>query len=170
MSIEYSFPEAFIEGVEGDKYIVENTSGYILVGGSKQIHRGRRLFGHVPYEKTIELAVDLVKPVITNSIIVIPHYTGEEIMNGVLVEKDTKPCLMEVKGSSPLLQINEGSMVEEGDRIGLVLTGKGEVHNVFSPCSGRVVLIVNYTWEKPEKYIIVVVGEDEAREIRIRKG
>jgi hypothetical protein len=91
-------------------------------------------------------------------------------MEGLLVEDTARPCLIEVKGHRPHVFLREGDSVREGDKIAYVITSKGEVRTIRSPCEGVVVLVVNFPWERPEKYVIVVVSRDECREISIRKG
>lgn len=103
------------------------------------------------------------------SFIVIREY-GKEPLRGLLIEKNTRPCLIEIKGYKPLVLTTEGKKIDKGDKIAYVITNKGEVRVIRSPCSGVVVLVINLPWEKPEKYILVVVGENEYRQIIIRKN
>ncbi len=169
---KYSFPEVFIRDEFGDKYIVRRDNEYVLIEGKNEdiTTSYSEFYGHIMYEDVVAKAIDLVKPLITRDIIVIPQYTSEEYMNGLLIKNNTKPCLIEVKGFSPMIFINEDEIIDYGDKIAYIVTGKKEVRTVKSPCKGRVVLVVNFPWEKPERYLIVVVRPDEARRIRIRKS
>ncbi|MET1160722.1 MAG: DUF2118 domain-containing protein [Thermoprotei archaeon] len=165
--IEYAFPEIFVENTDSSNYIVELESGVYVLAKTKP-SKYTRFFGHIIYEKALEY-VDLTAPLIKNSMIIVPKFSGSET-KGILVEKGIKPCLAEIRGYKPLLTIREGSSVNEGDKIAYIITGKGEVRTYRSPCSGVLVLAVNIVWEKPEKYILVFVGKNDAREITIREN
>ena len=165
---DYSFPEVFVENVESEKYIVEVDENTYIVTSELSRYKYGRLYGHVIYEDILNY-IDLVKPVITRSIIIVKKYSGG-VMNGILVEKGVSPCLIEVRGYKPVVFLEEGDEVEEGDKIAYVITNKGEVRVIRSPCTGVVVLIINITWERPEKYIVVVVSRDEFRQITIRES
>ncbi len=167
---KYSFPEVFVRNQHGDKYIVRRGDEYLLVEDKNIVASSSEFYGHVMYEDVVEKAIDLIEPLITRDIIIIPRYTNEEFMNGLLVKNNTKPCLIEIKGSSPIIFINEDEIIDYEDKIAYIVTGKREVRTVKSPCKGRVVLVVNFPWEKPERYLVVVVRPDEVREIRIRKS
>ncbi len=165
----YSFPEVYVEDIESDKYIVLLNGEYILTSDKEKISASSRRYGHILYENVVEKAIDLTTPLITREVIVIPHYTGEEYMKAYIIPRNTKPCLIEVKGYSPYVFVDELDEVDEKSKIAYIVTGKNEVRTIRSPCRGVVVLVVNFPWEKPERYIIVVVGRDELREITIRK-
>ncbi len=167
---KYSFPEVFVRNQHGDKYIVRRGDEYLLVEDKNIVASSSEFYGHVMYEDVVEKAIDLIEPLITRDIIIIPRYTNEEFMHGLLVKNNTKPCLIEIKGSSPIIFINEDEIIDYEDKIAYIVTGKREVRTVKSPCKGRVVLVVNFPWEKPERYLVVVVRPDEVREIRIRKS
>ncbi len=140
---------------------------YILVT-KRENYRYKRFFGHIIYEHVLDY-IDLVKPLILNSFIVIKKF-GEDPMNGLLVEKNISPCLVEIRGHQPLVFVNEGDEIEEGDKIAYTITNKSEIRVTRSPCSGIVVLVINLPWERPERYILVVVGKNECRQITIRKS
>jgi hypothetical protein len=167
---EYSFPEVFLENISSDKYyIVEKNNEYILTDKLEKYTGYKRFFGHIIYEDILNY-IDLTKPLITKSLIIIPRFNPEEEMKGLLVEKNTSVCLIEVKGVQPYVFPRESDFIEENEKIAYIVTGKGEVRVIKSPCKGIVLLIINLPWEKPEKYILVVVDRDAARQITIRKG
>jgi len=165
----YAFPEIFVEGEKGEKYIIRQNNEYYLVE-----HRIPKnydtIYGHILYEDIIEKAIDLLSSRTTREFIVIPKYTGAKEMQAYLVKADINICLVEVKGISPYVLINEEDIIDEGDKIALIITGKNEVRVVRSPCKGVPVLIVNFPWEKPERYIIVVVDKNDVRRITVRKS
>lgn len=169
---KYRFPEVFVEGIENSKYIVEIDDQYILVLSRDVLDKYsgcKRVFGHIVYEDIAEY-LDITKPATTKSFIIIPEYSGEEIMKGFLVEENTDICLIEVKGVQPYVFPREGEKVKERDKVAYIITGKGEVRVVRSPCEGMVLLVINFPWEKPERYILAVVNKDDVREITIRKS
>ncbi len=165
---EYAFPEVFVEGVESNKYLLETINGDYVIVDDKDRYSYSRFFGHILYEDVLKY-IDVIRPAITKSLIVVKKYQRKE-MTGLLVERDVIPCLIEIRGYRPVVFINEGDHVEEGDKISYVITNKGEVRVERSPCSGVVLLVINIAWEKPEKYIVVVVGRDEFRQITIRES
>ncbi len=167
---EYSFPELFLENTPSDKYyIIEKNNEYILVEKPRKYTGYKRFFGHIIYEEILSY-MDSTKPFITKSLIVIPRFNPDEEMKGLLVEKNTSVCLVEVKGVQPYVFPHESEFIEENEKIAYIVTGKGEVRVVKSPCRGIVLLVINLPWEKPEKYILVVVDKDATRQITIRKG
>ncbi|MEM1533488.1 MAG: DUF2118 domain-containing protein, partial [Desulfurococcaceae archaeon] len=59
-------------------------------------------------------------------------------------------------------------VISVGDKLASIVTGKGDVRTYRTSCSGIVILVVGYVWLKPEKYIVVTVGEEHARRISIK--
>ncbi|ADI32729.1 DUF2118 family protein [Staphylothermus hellenicus] len=168
---KYRYPEIFVEGVEGDKYILEINGHYALAFTKEDIDNVnyKRVFGHIVYEHIINY-IDLVKPATKKAFIVIPEYSGEKEMKGFLIDENKKLCLIEVKGVQPYVFPREGDVIEERDKVAYIITGKGEVRTIRSPCKGVVLLVINFPWEKPERYVLAVVNKDDIREIIIRKS
>ncbi|ABN69924.1 conserved hypothetical protein [Staphylothermus marinus F1] len=169
---KYRYPEVFVEGVESDKYVLEINEHYILVLTKEDLEKYvnyKRVFGHIIYEHIINY-IDLVKPATKKAFIVIPEYSGEKEMNGFLIDENKKLCLIEVKGIQPYVFPREGDEIEERDKVAYIITGKGEVRTIRSPCKGVVLLVINFPWEKPEKYVLAVVNKNDIREITIRKS
>jgi len=165
---EYFFPEVYVEGLApANEYVVEIDGDYFL-SKTYSVPGAKRFFGHIIYEDILNY-IDLTEPRIRRSFILIKKY-GPQIMSGILVEENTKPCLMEVRGRQPIILISEGDEVSERDKIAYTITNKGEVRTFRSPCTGLLVLNINIPWERPEKYILVVVSKNECREITIRKS
>ncbi len=162
----YEFPEVFVKGVSGDYYIVLESGVYRF---SKQ-PCGEEFYGHIVYEDVIDKAVDLVEAVVVKDFIVIPRYRAKGDLDALHIPSNTRLCIMEVKSLHPYVFVDEGDFVGKGDRIAYMVTGKGEVRVYKSLCSGIVVLVVNITWERPERYIIVVVGESDVRRITVKRG
>lgn len=167
---KYAYPEVFVQGVASSPLILKRKNEYILVTEPPTEKEYDEIYGHIIYENVLDLALNLVKPEITRELIVIEEFTGKNEMRGLIIPASTKPCLIEVKGASPYVFFKEGDEVKEGDKLAYVITRKGEVRVIRSPCEGIIILNINITWEKPEKYIMVVVGKDELRQITIRKG
>lgn len=167
---KYAYPEVFVRGITYSPLILKRKNEYILVAELPTEEEYDEIYGHIIYENVLDLALDLVKPEITKELIVIKEFTGKDEMKGLIIPEGIKPCLIEVKGASPYVFYNEGDEIREGDKLAYVVTRKEEVRVIRSPCEGIVVLNINITWEKPEKYIMVVVGKDELRQITIRKG
>jgi len=165
---DYAFPEVYVEGVTpSNEYVVEINGSYLLAK-TPDFENAKRFFGHVVYEDILN-SLDLIEATVKQSFLVIRKY-GLPLMEGLLVEKNTKLCFIEVRGRYPVVFVSEGDNVDVGDKIAYIVTGKGEVRVVKSPCSGIVVLSINITWERPEKYILVVVDRNECRRVTIRKS
>ncbi len=168
---KYAYPEVFVQGIASSPLILKRKNEYILVTEQPTDEEEYdEIYGHIIYENVLDLVLDLIKPEITRELIVIKEFTGKDEMKALLIPKGIKPCLIEIKGASPYVFYNEGDEIKEGDKLAYVVTRKGEVRVIRSPCEGIVVLNINITWEKPEKYIMVVVGKDELRQIIIRKS
>ncbi|WP_440059008.1 DUF2118 domain-containing protein [Thermogladius sp. 4427co] len=120
------------------------------------------------YENSIE-RIDLLNNLVLDDMIIISRYKALNEAKAYLLKKGDRVCIQEVSSAGVFIEKNEGDMVLEGEKIGSTLSSKGVVRTVRSLCKGIIVLIVNITWESPEKYIIVVVKENELRPIRIGK-
>ena len=83
-----------------------------------------------------------------------------------LVEKDVKVGLMEIEGLKVFLGISEGDTVGEGNKIGYQVTRKYEVRNIVCILEGTVVYI-GTIFDEVQRYLIVTVGDENARKIRI---
>lgn len=163
---EYEFPEVFVEGVEGDYYIVYRNGEYFF----SKTPVGEKYYGHILYEDVVDKALDLVEALVKKTIIVIPRFKPTGDLEAILVEEGVKTCLMEVKGFEPIVFVREGDEVEEKDKVAYVITGKSEVRVYKSVCSGIVTLVINFPWEKPERYVLVVVNRDDVRRIVIKRS
>lgn len=163
------FPEVFVENTEGDYYIVCRDSECFF-SRSKPSRNYTRYYGHILYEDVIEKALDLVGAYLKKSVVVIPKYCSDSReLEALCVDKDTSVCLMEIKGANPIVFVNEGDEIGERDKIAYIITGKSEVRVYKSVCEGIVFLVVNIPWERPEKYIIVVVGRNDVRRITVKR-
>lgn len=168
--MNYLFPEVFVEDVVSEKYVVEiSEDSYLLVmDGEIDRKKFKRVFGHIIYEDVLKY-IDLSKNALEKTVVVVEKY-GLDEMNALLVEKNTPLCILEIKGLSPYVFVHEGYSINKHDKVAYVITNKGEVRSVKSPCEGVVFLVINISWEKPEKYILMVVGRNEYRRIVVRKG
>jgi hypothetical protein len=123
----------------------------------------------VEYESALN-RVDFSNSQVLDDMVVIDKYgAGTRGSSGVYLRKGDRVCLQEVSSAYAYLAKKEGDAVKRGERIGFALSVKGAVRTVKSVCEGIITLIVNITWEAPEKYIIVVVKEDELRRIHVRE-
>lgn len=165
MSNEYVFYSVFVEGEKSDRYICEiNRDAYLIsLTNSGCI----RFFGLVPYERILEY-VDLTSALLTRTVLLVKEDPHSMDLPGYLIPGGTKLCLQEISGNYIHVFKSEGEFVEVGERVAYVATGKLEVRNVHSLCSGRIAFIVDMTWEKPRRNLLVVTSE--LREVVVRKG
>jgi|GEM_PF-2672623 hypothetical protein len=123
----------------------------------------------VEYESALN-RVDLSNGLILEDMVVIEKYgAGTRGSSGIYLKKGDRVCLQEVSSAYAYLTKKEGDTVKQGERIGFMLSVKGAVRTVKSVCEGIITLIINISWEVPEKYIILVVKEDELRRIHVRE-
>mgnify|MGYP000368428008 CR=1 FL=1 len=123
-----------------------------------------RIFSKIIYEQALSKVVDVYSSTIKSSFII---QTPDNKL--LLVERNTKANLIDVKGWKIALQVKEGDVVRPRQRVALVLTKKYEVRSIRSSSKGVVVYIGWVYEERPERYIIVVVNSDDIRELRLRK-
>ncbi len=164
----YEYPEIFIRGAGGPPYIVKKGEEYLLK--EQDVGREHVFYGHVLYEDVLARAIDLLEGRVKEEFIVIPRFTGAPAMKALLIEKGRDACIMEISGVQPYTGLREGVYIEKHEKAGYIVTGKGEVRGYKSPCTGIVVVVANLAWEKPEKYVVVVVSRDAVREIIVRKA
>ena len=102
-------------------------------------------------------------------------YEGRTIKPLLFEKKDTAKRIIIPSGASLILLEVEGSSIhflkDEGDKVGrrekimLVLTGKREVRVVKSPREGFIISVFTLSHSHPEKYLVVIVGVDDACEL-----
>ncbi len=160
----YEYPEVFIEGDGEEPYISVVDEHYFL--SRKAV--SENFYGHIVYEDVVEKALNLEKLTTTRSIVVVPRLSFSRNIDGILVSEGTPICIDEVVGRTAVIHVSEGDVVSIGDRLASIVTGKGDVRTYRTSCSGVVVLVVGYVWLKPEKYVVVTVGEEHARRISIK--
>lgn len=162
----YFYPEVYVEGVDSEKSILQLNNEYVLT--SRSDLNPRRRFGYIVFEEALRY-IDLTTPRLLKSIIVLYGRSGS-VYNGILVEECDEISLQVISGKKPFVTVNEGERVDINDKIGYVVTDKNEVRTIKSEFRGYVVLIINVTWEKPEAYVVVLVGENGYRPIVVREG
>ncbi|QOR94465.1 DUF2118 domain-containing protein [Thermosphaera chiliense] len=165
----YFFPEAYVEnGVESGKKICFK-GGNVYVALARDAVPGEcvKVFVNTPFEKLLEY-MDLEKPCFLRDVIVV--YKEEEGgYKGILVENGEKLYLLEASGSTIAISKREGEVVEPHEKIGYIITNKREVRVIKAPLKGILLAVIDLTWEKPEKVIMVFTGE-RPREVFIGKS
>ncbi|MCX8199612.1 MAG: DUF2118 domain-containing protein [Sulfolobales archaeon] len=160
----YEYPEVFIEGSGEEPYISVVGEYYLL---SKKVV-SEKFYGHIIYEDVVEKALNLEELVTTKSMVVVPRLSLNKDLDGIFISKDTPICIDEVIGHAAVIHVSEGNAVSVGDKLASVVTGKGDVRTYRASCSGVIILVIGYVWLKPEKYIVVTVGEEHVRRISIK--
>ena len=168
----YNYPQIYVEEDKdkidpGSKVIFEKNDGAFCLAkyDREEVFKGnvvKRLFASKPYETAYEEIVDLEKAGITKSFIV---YAPKR-KTYILVEKGSNVQLLDIVGLKIFLAIEEGDRVKEGDIIGYQVTGKLEVRNIISNGEG-VVAYIGTVFEETQHYIVVLVGEENVREINV---
>ncbi|ADV65640.1 DUF2118 domain-containing protein [Desulfurococcus mucosus] len=158
---EYIFPEIFVEDVESNRVICVKDSKFILLENTATREECSKHYGSIPYEEVLNY-VDLEKPALKRSIIIL-----DKKRNGValLFPGETPLCLQEVRGRA-VFYVGNPERVRKGDLIAYVTTRKNEVRNEYSLCEGFLLAVIDLTWEKPER-IVVVASSEQPREIAL---
>lgn len=158
MKVDYVFPEAYVEGVESHKYLCSLDDSYIVTTTIYKDLNCKKLYGLVPYEKTMEY-IDLVEAYTKRSIAVLWSDKSKGGYTGYLLGEKTPLCLQEVRGSSIYVPRREGDTIRVGEYVAYTVSGKMEVRKVKSKCEGLIALIIDRPWEEPRRTLLVVVSE-----------
>jgi len=157
---DYEFPEIFVKGVESERAICLEDSSYRLVKSREE--KCVEYYGSIPYEEVLNY-IDLEKALLRNSIILVNPKTRPKAL---LFQENTRLCLQEIKGRA-VFYTGSQEYVRKGELIAHVATSKNEVRNTYSLCEGFLLAVIDLTWEKPER-VIVVTALEQPREITIR--
>ena len=157
---DYEFPEIFVKGVESERGICLEDSSYRLVKSREE--KCVEYYGSIPYEEVLNY-IDLEKALLKNSIILVNPKTGPKAL---LFHENTRLCLQEIKGRA-VFYTGSQEYVRKGELIAHVATSKNEVRNTYSLCEGFLLAVIDLTWEKPDR-VIVVTALEQPREITIR--
>jgi hypothetical protein len=152
---EYAFPEAYVEDVEGQRYLCLENDVFTVISSAINFDRCVRRFGLIPYEQVLNY-IDLVDAKTKSSIAVLRENMREKIYQGYIIEKDTHVCIQEITGNTIFVLAKEGISIKKDASIAYVVTNKLEVRNIKSMCEGLITLIVDLPWEEPRKTILVV--------------
>jgi len=164
----YKYPKIYVE--EGkltrpQEAIFELADGTLCVVSKenlREISNYKRVFLKKIYETAYEDVIDLEQAKTKKAFITYsPKYDTY-----YLVEKNVKVGLMEIEGLKVFLGIDEGDIVREGNKIGYQVTRKYEVRNIVCIVEGTVVYI-GTIFDEIQRYLIVTVGDENVRKIRI---
>ncbi|MEM1701300.1 MAG: DUF2118 domain-containing protein [Desulfurococcaceae archaeon] len=166
MNISYRFPEIYVEGLKSNRNICFSNGEFVLLGDKIEDVKCDKIYGLIPFESVIEY-LDLESARSKVEMIVLKPRKDSAM--AYFIKQGTSICIQEIKGKTRYLLLEEGDLIKRGDKIAYVITGKMETRNIMSLCEGRVLFIIDITWETPGKTILVTVLE-RAREIAIRES
>ncbi len=87
---------------------------------------------------------------------------NESIEKCINVAKDDKVIIVPIEGKEIYFNVRECELVNKDQRIGYIITGKGEVRTIRSPEKGYIVLIKEELGEKFSRYkLLIKVGTHE---------
>lgn len=158
---EYSFPQLFVEGVDSERIICLKNSEYTWVSITEK-NNCTKYYGSIPYEEILRY-IDLEKAVLKRSTIL---FNPREPSKALFFSENTQLCLQEARGRR-VFYIGSMKHVRKNDLIAYIVTGKNEVRNIYSTCEGFILAVIDLTWERPER-IIVVMAIEQPGEIIIR--
>lgn len=161
----YSYPKVYIENAEekiADEYMVlEDDTARI----TRSIDNAKgRIFTKIMYDKALDEVLDKYAPVIRKAFIVITP-SGQPL----LVEKGIKPVIIEARGSRVHVTVREGDEVDERTRVAYILTRKYETRTIKAGAEGIVVLVGYIFGEPVDNYIIVIVGKEHVKQLRLKR-
>lgn len=161
----YSYPKVYVENAEekiADEYIVlENDTACI----TRSIDNAKgRIFTKIMYDKALDEVLDRYAPVIRKAFIVITS-SGQSL----LVEKGIKPVIIEARGSRVHVAVREGDEVDERTRVAYILTRKYETRTIKAGTEGIVVLVGYIFGEPVDNYVIVIVGREHVKKLRLKR-
>ncbi|MCY0868516.1 MAG: DUF2118 domain-containing protein [Desulfurococcus sp.] len=159
---DYIFPELFVKNVESKRIICRRGDEFTMT--SQPSDSCSEIYGSIPYEDVLRY-IDLENPALKASIILVDR---RELPKALLFEEGTPLCLQEVTGRR-LYYIGGLKHVRRGELVVYTVTGKHEVRSTRSVCEGFLLAVIDLTWEKPEK-IVLVVSVEQPREISIRES
>lgn len=87
---------------------------------------------------------------------------NESIERCINVTKDDKVIVTPIEGKEVYFNVRECELVNKDQRIGYIITSKGEVRTIRSPEKGYIVLIKEELGEKFSRYkLLIKVSSDE---------
>lgn len=162
---DYIFYSVYVESERSYKYICELERGtYISTSMPASCSRS---FGLIPYERVLNY-IDPTSGTLTRTVLIVREDPSSTEFKGFEIREGTKLCLQEIAGDHVHVFKSEGDDVKAGEKIAYVVTGKLEVRSIRSLCSGHITLIIDITWEKPRRNLLVI--SSELREVTIRKS
>jgi len=148
---DYLFPEAFVEGVESNKYMIVDLKDKKYTIANKP--EGDILLGQVIYEQATSLALNLIQSKTTRRIAIrVPWKNGK----AMLLNKDERIVIYEISGLQVVFSAHEGDDVNPGDTLAYVLTGKGETRTIRVEEEATVFYISWLPGTYPPTYIVVL--------------
>ena len=162
MEKDYIFPEIYIEdsSIKSNKYIIIENERITIGNTCKPLTGRTRCFAKVPYDNALDLILDLYGNRLKKSFIV-----KTRDGNLLYIRSNISPKIIEVKGWIVRILVYEGQKIRKHQKIAYVLTKKYETRTIKSPWDGIVTYIGYVFGEKPEHYVIVVVGEDDIKHL-----
>ncbi len=147
---DYHFPEAYIEGVSSERYLIAfpEKGKYKL---SEKPGEGICL-GRVVYEEALR-AFDLIESKARVHIAILLPRGGKKAL---FLKPGTTVIIYEVGGVQTVFNVEEGNRVRRGDVIAYVLTGKGETRSIRS---GDDAVVFYIAWDReshPPKYVVIM--------------
>ncbi len=74
----------------------------------------------------------------------------------VEVSSSDELVISEISGNEVFISVKEGDRVKRGDRLGYIITGKGEVRGLRSDVEGFVVLVYEVPTSRPSKVLVFI--------------
>ena len=152
---DYKFPEAYVEGVESDVYMIvyKDKKTYRLSGEPG----GPLSLGRTIYEKALSISIDLEEARTRKHVAVRIPWKNNRAM---LLEPGAKVVLYEVSGVQAVFYAHEGDDLRQGDVLAYVLTGKGETRTVRVEEEATVFYIAWVPGTHPPRYITVLADPE----------
>jgi len=150
---DYLFPELYVEGRKSKRYMnIDPSSGTYTITDRPS---GPLALGLEAYEEGHRL-FDLGEGRVRTTYAILLPWRGEAI----LIREGVEFLAVEAQGVQVNFMAREGDLVNEGDVLAYVLTGKGETRTVRSPVRGIVIYVMWFREDPSQHYAYLISGED----------
>ena len=160
---EYRFPRLFVENPETE---IKGPASLRDAGDCVEILedvQGPGVLVEIPYEQGFYEILDLEAGRVRKRFATLLPGRGEALLVGQGVEVG----LIEAAGTLVHIFPREGDKLEKWEKVAYTVTSKNETRVVKTPMPGILVYIAWNPEYVPEKYILVVAGEEDVRRKRV---
>ncbi len=163
---DYDFPRLYIKGWKSNEYLIPDKTKRVYTITSNPPDDGEAL-GLAPYEAGWGRIFDPVDAVVTEDFaVIVPWLDGRALY----LARGTRVSLVEASGVHVNLVAREASKVRPGSVLAYVVTGKGDTRTVRAGVEGLIAYIAWEPGSEVERYVYLIVDEDDVVVLEPRRG